>query len=395
MSPRASVIVSAVRTPTGKFLGALKDLAAPELGAIVVREAVARAGLSPADIQECILGNVISAGQGQHPARQAALKAGLPPEVPALNVNMVCGSGLRAVMLASQGIATGDRDIVVAGGMESMSQAPYLLPRAREGFRMGHAQVVDSMIHDGLWCACDNWHMGMTGEAVASRYGVSRADQDAYAVRSHKKAAQATRDGAFDAEIVPVSIPQKKGDPVVFDRDETVREDSSAETLAKLKPAFDPQGTVTAGNAPGVNDGAAALVIAAADVAATRGLTVRARIVAQATSGLEPKWVMMTPVPAIRTLMDRAGWALQDVDLFEINEAFSVQAVAVTGELGIPEEKVNVHGGAVALGHPIGASGARILTTLLHALERRDLRRGVAALCLGGGNGVALAIERD
>ena len=225
MSPRASVIVSAVRTPTGKFLGALKDLAAPELGAIVVREAVARAGLSPADIQECILGNVISAGQGQHPARQAALKAGLPPEVPALNVNMVCGSGLRAVMLASQGIATGDRDIVVAGGMESMSQAPYLLPRAREGFRMGHAQVVDSMIHDGLWCACDNWHMGMTGEAVASRYGVSRADQDAYAVRSHKKAAQATRDGAFDAEIVPVSIPQKKGDPVVLDRDETVRED--------------------------------------------------------------------------------------------------------------------------------------------------------------------------
>ena len=395
MSPRASVIVSAVRTPTGKFLGALKDLAAPELGAIVVREAVARAGLSPADIQECILGNVISAGQGQHPARQAALKAGLPPEVPALNVNMVCGSGLRAVMLASQGIATGDRDIVVAGGMESMSQAPYLLPRAREGFRMGHAQVVDSMIHDGLWCACDNWHMGMTGEAVASRYGVSRADQDAYAVRSHKKAAQATRDGAFDAEIVPVSIPQKKGDPVVFDRDETVREDSSVEALAKLKPAFDPQGTVTAGNAPGVNDGAAALVVAAADVAAKRGLTVRARIVAQATSGLEPKWVMMTPVPAIRTLMDRAGWALQDVDLFEINEAFSVQAVAVTGELGIPEEKVNVHGGAVALGHPIGASGARILTTLLHALERRDLRRGVAALCLGGGNGVALAIERD
>ncbi len=394
MPTRASVILSAVRTPTGRFLGALKDLRAVDLGALVVREAVARAGLAPSDIQECILGNVIAAGQGQHPARQAALKAGLPAEVPALNVNMVCGSGLRAVMIAVQGIAAGDRDIVVAGGMESMSQAPYLLPRAREGFRMGHGEVIDSMVHDGLWCACDHWHMGMTGEAVATRYGVSRDAQDAYAVASHRKAAAAWRDGAFAAEIVPVSIPQKKGDPVVFDRDESVREDTTVEALARLKPAFDPQGTVTAGNAPGVNDGAAALVVAAADLAAARQLPVRARIVAQATSGLEPRWVMMTPVPAIRTLLDKAGWTLDDVDLFEINEAFAVQAVAVTGELGIPQDKVNVHGGAVALGHPIGASGARILTTLLHALERRDLRRGVAALCLGGGNGVALAIER-
>lgn len=394
MSIRPSVLVSAVRTPTGKFLGALKDFTAPQLGAIAVREAIARAGLQPGDVDECILGNVVSAGLGQHPARQAALQAGLPAEVPSLNVNMVCGSGLRAVMLAAQGIAAGDRDIVVAGGMESMSQAPYLLPKAREGFRMGHGQVVDSMVHDGLWCACDNWHMGMTGEAVADKYGVSREAQDAYAVRSHQKAAEAQRDGAFSDEIVAVAIPQKKGDPLLFDRDESVREDTSVEALAKLKPAFDPKGTVTAGNAPGVNDGAAALVVAADDVARSRGLTVRARIVAQATSGLEPKWVMMTPVPAVRTVLAKTGWAIEDVDLFEINEAFSVQAVAVTGELGIPEEKVNVHGGAVALGHPIGASGARVLVTLLHALERRGLKRGIAALCLGGGNGVALAIER-
>ena len=394
MHMRQSVLVSAVRTPTGRFLGALKEFAAPALGAIAVREAVARAGLSPADVDECILGNVVSAGLGQHPARQAALQAGLPPEVPSLNVNMVCGSGLRAVMLAAQGIAAGDRDIVVAGGMESMSQAPYLLPKAREGFRMGHGQVIDSMVHDGLWCACDNWHMGMTGEAVASKYGVSREAQDAYAVRSHQKAAQAQRDGAFDAEIVAVEIPQKKSEALRFTRDESVREDTSLEALARLKPAFDANGTVTAGNAPGVNDGAAALIVAAADVAEARGLQVRARIVAQATSGLEPKWVMMTPVPAVRTVLAKAGWSIEDVDLFEINEAFAVQAVAVTGELGIPEAKVNVHGGAVALGHPIGASGARVLVTLLHALERHHLRRGVAALCLGGGNGVALAIER-
>lgn len=394
MSIRQSVIVSAVRTPTGKFLGGLKSFPAPALGALVVREAVARAGVAPADVDECILGNVVSAGLGQHPARQAALQAGLPPDVPALNVNMVCGSGLRAVMLAAQGIASGDRDVVVAGGMESMSQAPYLLPRAREGLRMGHGQVVDSLIQDGLWCASEHWHMGLSGEAVAQKYGISRETQDAYAVASHQKAAQAQRDGAFAAELLAVAIPQKKGDPVVVDRDESVRADTTIEALARLQPAFDPTGTVTAGNAPGVNDGAAALLIAAAEVADARGLSVRARIVAQATSGLEPRWVMMTPVPAIRTLLEKAGWTLRDVDLFEINEAFAVQAVAVTGELGIPQSKVNVHGGAVALGHPIGASGARVLVTLLHALERHGLRRGVAALCLGGGNGVAVAIER-
>lgn len=388
------VIVSAVRLPSGRFLGGLKDLPATRLGALVVREAVRRAGLAPEDVDECIMGNVLAAGGGQNPARQAALHGGLPPSVAALTVNKVCGSGLKAVMLAAQGIMTGDTRVVVAGGMESMSQAPYLLPRVREGLRMGHGQVLDSMIQDGLWCAFDDWHMGCTGEAVAERYGVSRDEQDAYAVESHARAARATREGAFAAEILPVEVPQRKGPPLVVAADESIRDDTSLETLGRLKAAFQTDGTVTAGNAPGVNDGAAALVVTSDAVAAERGLAVRARIVAQATSGLEPKWVMMTPVPAIQAVAAKAGWSLADVDLFEINEAFAVQGVAVTRELGIPLEKVNVHGGAVALGHPIGASGARILTTLLHALERRGLRRGIAALCLGGGNGVALAIER-
>jgi acetyl-CoA C-acetyltransferase len=388
------VIVSAVRLPSGRFLGGLKDLPATQLGALVVREAVRRAGLSPEDVDECIMGNVISAGGGQNPARQAAIHGGLPPSVAALTVNKVCGSGLKAVMLAAQGIIAGDVRIVVAGGMESMSQAPYLLPRVREGLRMGHGQVLDSMIQDGLWCSFDDWHMGCTGEAVAERYGVSRAQQDAYAVESHARAARATREGAFEAEILPVEVPQRKGPPVVIATDESIRDDTSLEALARLKPAFQKDGTVTAGNAPGVNDGAAALVVTSEAVAAERGVTVRARIVAQATSGLEPKWVMMTPVPAMQAVAAKAGWSLADVDLFEINEAFAVQGVAVSRELGISLDKVNVHGGAVALGHPIGASGARILTTLLHALERHDLRRGIAALCLGGGNGVALAIER-
>jgi acetyl-CoA C-acetyltransferase len=388
------VIVSAVRLPSGRFLGGLKDLPATQLGALVVREAVRRAGLSPEDVDECIMGNVISAGGGQNPARQAAIHGGLPPSVAALTVNKVCGSGLKAVMLAAQGIIAGDVRIVVAGGMESMSQAPYLLPRVREGLRMGHGQVLDSMIQDGLWCSFDDWHMGCTGEAVAERYGVSRAQQDAYAVESHARAARATREGAFEAEILPVEVPQRKGPPVVIATDESIRDDTSLEALARLKPAFQKDGTVTAGNAPGVNDGAAALVVTSEAVAAERGVTVRARIVAQATSGLEPKWVMMTPVPAIQAVAAKAGWSLADVDLFEINEAFAVQGVAVSRELGISLDKVNVHGGAVALGHPIGASGARILTTLLHALERHDLRCGIAALCLGGGNGVALAIER-
>ena len=388
------VIVSAVRLPTGRFLGALKDFSATQLGALVVREAVRRAGLGPDDVDECIMGNVIAAGAGQNPARQAALHGGLPPSVAALTINKVCGSGLKAVMLAAQAIRAGDVDVVVAGGMESMSQAPYLLPRVREGLRMGHGQVLDSMIQDGLWCSFDDWHMGCTGEAVAERYAVSREQQDAYAVESHARAARATREGAFAEEILPVDIPQRKGPAVTFAHDEAIRDDTSLEALARLKPAFRPDGTVTAGNAPGVNDGAAALVVTSDTTAARRGLTVRARIVAQATSGLEPRWVMMTPVPAVQAVAARAGWSLEDVDLFEINEAFAVQGVAVTRELGLPLDKVNVHGGAVALGHPIGASGARVLTTLLHALERHQLRRGIAALCLGGGNGVALAIER-
>jgi acetyl-CoA C-acetyltransferase len=390
----APVLLSAVRLPTGRFLGSLKDLSAVDLGALVVGEAVARAGLSPGDVDECIMGNVVGAGLGQNPARQAAMHGGLHASVAAMTINKVCGSGLKAVMLAAQGIATGDTQVVVAGGMESMSRTPYLLPRVREGLRMGHAQALDAMIQDGLWCAFEDWHMGCTGEAVAERYGVSRDQQDAHAAESHARAARARRDGAFAAEILPVTLPQRKGEPIVFDADESVREDTTIEALARLRPAFQDGGTVTAGNAPGVNDGAAALVVTSDALARGRGLHVRARIVAQATSGLEPKWVMMTPVPAVRRVIEKAGWTLDQVDLFEINEAFAVQTVAVTRELGIAMEKVNVHGGAVALGHPIGASGARILTTLLHALERYDLRRGIAALCLGGGNGVALAIER-
>jgi acetyl-CoA C-acetyltransferase len=389
-----SVIVSAVRVPTGKFLGALKSFSAPQLGALVVREAVARAGIEPAAVDECLMGNVVSAGVGQNPARQAALGGGLDPRVSATTINQVCGSGLKAVMLASQAIEAGDSRIVVAGGMESMSRAPYLLPGAREGQRLGNAEMIDSVIHDGLWCACENWHMGMTGEAVAEKYQVSRIDQDAYAAASHNKAVAARAAGAFADEILPVSIAAKKGAATVFDRDEAVREDTTPVTLAALKPAFTPTGTVTAGNAPGLNDGAAALVVMAAAEAEARGITPLARIVGQATSGLEPKWVMMTPVEAVRLLLKKTGWTVADVDLFEVNEAFSVQAVAVTRELGLDPAKVNVHGGAVALGHPIGASGARVLTTLLHAMKRRQVHRGIATLCLGGGNGVALAVER-
>jgi acetyl-CoA C-acetyltransferase len=392
---RESVIVSAVRTPTGKFLGALKGFPATELGARAVREAVRRAGIDPASVDECLMGNVVSAALGQAPARQAALKGGLSEHVAALTINKVCGSGLKAVMLAAQGIATGDIDIAVAGGMESMSNAPYYLPRIREGLRMGDGQVVDAMILDGLWCAFDNCHMGITGEHVADKYGVSRAEQDAYAARSHEKAARAAREGWFKEEMLPISIPQKKGDPIVVDRDEPIREDTTAEALAKLKPAFKDGGTVTAGNAPGVNDGAAALVVMAAERAKALGLRPMARIVGQATGGLAPKWVMMTPVEAVRKLLAKTGWTVADVDLVELNEAFSVQAVAVMRELGLDPERVNVHGGAVALGHPIGASGARILTTLLYAMRRRNAKRGIATLCLGGGNGVALAVERD
>jgi acetyl-CoA C-acetyltransferase len=389
-----SVIVSAVRTPTGKFLGALKGFTAPQLGALAIAEAVRRSGIDPTVIDECIMGNVVGAGLGQSPARQAALAAGLPAHVAALTINKVCGSGLKAVMLAAQGIATGDVDIVVAGGMESMSNCPYLLPRVREGLRMGSGEVVDSMIHDGLWCAIEQCHMGNAGETVAEMYKVSRQAQDTYAANSHRKAAAATEAGYFEDEIVPVSVPQRKGEPLRVDRDESIRPGTTVESLGALKPAFKSGGSVTAGNAAAINDGAAALVVMAATRAKGLGIRPLARIVGQATSGLPPKLVLMTPVEAVQRVAQKVGWELHDVDLFELNEAFSVQAVAVLGELGIDAEKVNVHGGAVALGHAIGSSGARILTTLLYALARRGLKRGIATLCLGGGNGVALAIER-
>jgi acetyl-CoA C-acetyltransferase len=391
---RESVIVGAVRTPTGKFLGALKGFTATQLGALVVADAVRRAAIDPATVDECIMGNVVSAGLGQSPARQAALRGGLPDHVAALTINKVCGSGLKAVMLADQAIRVGDIDIAVAGGMESMSNCPYLLTRAREGLRMGNGELVDSMINDGLWCSFEDWHMGNAGEVVAEQYCVPRDAQDAYAVESHRRAARATAEGAFADEMLPISIPQKRGDPIVVDRDEAVRADTTIEALAALKPAFKKDGTVTAGNAPGVNDGASALVVMAADRAKSLGLSPLVRIVGQATSGLPPKLVLMTPVEAVRRVGEKAGWKLQDVDLFELNEAFSVQAVAVLRELSIDPAKVNVNGGAVALGHAIGSSGSRVLTTLIYALKRRNLKRGIATLCLGGGNGVALAVER-
>jgi acetyl-CoA C-acetyltransferase len=389
-----AVIVSATRTATGKFLGSLKGFTATDLGAIAIREAVSRAGIDPASVEECIMGNVVSAGLGQAPARQAALRGGLSDDVAALTINKVCGSGLKAVMLAAQAVAVGDAHVVVAGGMESMSNCPYLLAGAREGLRLGHGQAVDSMINDGLWCTFENWHMGNAGEVVAEDYHITREAQDTFALHSHRKAADATSAGRFRAEIVPVEIPQKKGAAVIFDRDESVRTDTSMESLAALRPAFKSSGTVTAGNAPPVNDGASALVVMSEQRARELHLQPKVRIVGQATSGLAPKYVLMTPVEAIRRLMKKTGWSIADVDLFEINEAFSVQLLAVLAELGVDEARVNVNGGAVALGHPIGASGARILTTLIYALEHRGLRRGVAALCLGGGNGVALAVER-
>ena len=390
---RNAFIVSAVRLPTGKFLGTLKDFTAPELGAMVVRESVARAGIDPALVDECIMGNVVSGGVGQAPARQAALKGGLAEHVAALTINKVCGSGLKAVMLAQQGIQTGDTDIVVAGGMESMSNCPYIIPKVRDGLRMGHGSVIDLMIHDGLWCPFENWHMGNAGETVAEVYKVTRDQQDQYSADSHKKAAAAHSAGKFNAEIFPVTIPQKKGDAIVFNRDESVRGETTAEVLRNLKPAFKKDGSVTAGNAPPVNDGAGALVVMAEDKLQALKVTPIARIVAQATSGLAPKMLLMTPVEATRKVLKKAGWSINDVDLIELNEAFAVQAVAVMAELGVDPAKVNVNGGAVALGHPIGASGARILTTLIYALKDRGLTRGIATLCLGGGNGVALAIE--
>ena len=389
-----AVIISATRTPVGKFLGSLKGFSAPALGAIVVREAVKRAGVKPEDVDEVIMGCVIQAGLGQNPARQAALRGGLPSTVSAVTVNKVCGSGLKAVMMAAQGVKLGDTDIVVAGGMESMSNAPYLLSKAREGYRLGNGELVDSMINDGLWCAFENYHMGCTGEVVADEYKIGRAEQDEYAANSHRKAAAAIKAGKFVDEIIPVEIPQKKGASVLFAQDETVREDTTVDVLAKLKPAFKEGGTVTAGNAPSVNDGASAVVVTSLARAKALGVEPMARIVAHATSGVEPRMVMMAPVEAVRKLLKKTGWSGSEVDLVEVNEAFSVAALAVTRELGLDLEKVNVNGGAVALGHAIGQSGSRLLTTMLYELKRRDARRGIVALCLGGGNAVAMAVER-
>jgi acetyl-CoA C-acetyltransferase len=395
MSNRDAVIVSAARTPTGKFQGLLKDFKAPDLGAIAIKEAVCRAKVDAAQIDEVIMGCVVQAGIGQAPARQAAIKAGLPPEVSALTVNMVCGSGLRAVALASQAVQLGDSEVVVAGGMESMSNIPYAMPGARDGYRMGNQQVIDLMIHDGLWCPFENWHMGNTGEIVAEKYQISREEQDHFAFNSHRKAAEAQAAGRFKDEIVPIEIPQKKGEPVVLNYDEPVRPDTTVETLAKLKPAFKRDGgTVTAGNAPGVNDGASALVVTSTENAEKLGVEPLGRVVASAVSGIEPKLIMMAPVKGVQNVLAKAGWEMNDVDLFELNEAFSVQALGVMKELGLDLEKVNVNGGAVALGHAIGNSGGRVLTTLLFEMKRRNAKRGVAALCLGGGNSVALAVER-
>jgi len=390
---KKAVIVSACRTPVGKFLGSLKGFQATDLGAIAVKEAVRRADLRPEQVDEVIMGNVLSAGLGQNPARQAALKGGLPVTVPALTVNKVCGSGLKAVALAAQAIRANDHEVLVAGGMESMSNAPFLVRGAREGLRLGHGELVDSMVHDGLWDVYENFHMGCCGEAVAEKYEISRQAQDEYALASHRKAIAAIDAGKFKAEIVPVPVPQRKGPAVPFDTDESPRRDSSIEALARLKPAFKEGGSVTAGNAPGVNDGASALVVMSEERAAGAGRKPLAEIVAYASSGIEPKMVMMAPVLAVTRVLEKAGWRTDEVDLFELNEAFSVQAVALLRELKLKPERVNVHGGAVALGHPIGCSGARVLTTLLYALADRKAKRGVAALCLGGGNAVAMAIR--
>lgn len=390
------VIISGCRTPVGKFQGSLSDLSAPQLGAIVVREAVKRAGIKPEQMDECIMGNVVSAGLGQNPARQAAIFGGLSPEVGAMTINKVCGSGLKAVGLAAQAIQTGNSSLVVAGGMESMTNAPYLLPQARKGFRMGNVEAVDSMVRDGLWDVYNNYHMGITGENVAEKYGITREEQDEFAVNSHRKALAAIRECRFKSQVVPVELPaKKKGAPlVIFDKDESPREDTTLDVLRSLKPAFKKDGTVTAGNAPGVNDGAAAVVVTSAATAKDLGAQPMVRIVAQATSGIDPKWVMMAPVGAVRKIWEKTGWKNDDVDLYELNEAFSVQALGVMRELGLDPEKVNVNGGAVAIGHPIGASGARVLVTLIHEMIRRDAHRGIAALCLGGGNAVAMAVER-
>jgi acetyl-CoA C-acetyltransferase len=391
-----AVIVSAVRTPVGKFQGSLQPFSAPQLGALAVREAVRRAGIEPGQVDECIMGCVLQAGLGQNPARQAALHGGLLPAVAALTINKVCGSGLKAVALAAQAIQTENAEIVVAGGMESMTNAPYLLPQARSGYRMGNGTLVDSMVHDGLWEIYNGFHMGVGAEKIAAKYGITREEQDAFAAESHQRAAAATASGFFREEILPIEIPAlKKGAaPRLFDADESIRPETTTDILSRLKPAFQEGGTVTAGNAPGIGDGAAALVVTSAQRARELGLRPLAVIRAQATSGREPEWFGLAPIESVRKVAARAGWGLGDVDLFELNEAFSVQAMAVLRDLELDPAKVNVHGGAVAIGHPIGASGARVLVTLLYAMRQRGKTKGIAALCLGGGNAVALAVER-
>jgi acetyl-CoA C-acetyltransferase len=389
-------IIAAARIPVGRFQGSLQSFSSPQLGALAVREAVRRAGIEPEAVDECIMGCVLQAGLGQAPARQAAIYGGLSNQVAALTINKVCGSSLKAVALAAQAIQTENAEIIVAGGMESMTNAPYLLPQARGGYRMGNGALVDAMIQDGLWEAYNNFHMGVGAEKIASRYGISREEQDAFAAESHRRAASATAEGFFREEIVPVEIPPaKKGaEARRFDADEAIRPETTVEILARLKPAFQPEGTVTAGNSPGVSDGAAALVVTSAERALKLGIAPLALIRAQATSGGAPEWFGLAPIEAVRKAAAKAGWPLDSVDLFELNEAFSAQALAVNRELGLDPAKVNVQGGAVAIGHPIGASGARVLTTLLYAMKRLGKKRGIAALCLGGGNAVAMAVER-
>ncbi len=388
------VIVSAVRTGVGKFGGSLAKISAAELGALVVREAVARAGIEPGAVSEVILGQVLQAGCGQNPARQASIKGGLPDSVPAMTINKVCGSGLKAVMLAAQAVRDGDAEIVVAGGQESMSAAPHVLPGSRDGMRMGNWSMVDTMVHDGLWDAFNHYHMGVTAENVAKKHGITREMQDAFAAASQNKAEAAQKSGRFADEIVPVMLPQRKGDPVAFATDEFVRAGVTAEALGALRPAFDKGGSVTAGNASGLNDGAAAVVVMRASRAAALGLRPLASIRAYANAGLDPAYMGMGPVPASTRCLSRAGWKPQGLDLMEINEAFAAQALAVNQQMGWDTSKVNVNGGAIAIGHPIGASGCRILVTLLHEMQKRDARKGLASLCIGGGMGVALAVER-
>lgn len=390
-----AVIVEALRTPIGKFLGGLSSIPAPRLGAALVKAIIEKTKLDPGQIDEVIMGNVLQAGLHQNPARQAAIYGGVPPTAGAMTINKVCGSGLKSVVLASQAIRLGDASVIIAGGIENMSQAPYLLPTARTGQRLGHGKMLDSMVHDGLWDCYNDYHMGNTGELVVDKYKVSREAQDQFAADSHRKAAEAANRGDFEDEIVPVEVPQRKGDPVVVDADECPRLDTTAEKLAKLRPAFKKDGTVTAGNASSINDGAAAVLVMSETKAKELGMPVLATIDAYATGGMEPEWVMMAPIKAIENLLEKTGESLDDFGLIELNEAFSAQGVALINELKISTERLNVNGGAVALGHPIGASGCRILVTLLHAMKKRGVKKGLASLCLGGGNAVAMSVSMD